>query len=80
MATHKTCDGCGCRETPDTPLNAIGLIEPRDYCAVCAPIAEEFVKQRDELHSRVAGVWQEGYAVLRRKFAENHPDMVLPDV
>jgi 2-oxo-4-hydroxy-4-carboxy--5-ureidoimidazoline (OHCU) decarboxylase len=56
-----------------------GIMVPLDYCAKCAPIVEEYLASRDELHERIAVQWETDSKALRDDLLKEHPRMSLPD-
>jgi len=59
-------------------MKKVGIVIEREYSDEDAKIAQEFIKERDELHDIVARQWQHGLASLVREYREKLPS--LPDV
>ena len=78
MAKSTTCDGCGTSECA-SGFVSYGWFSPVDYCSNCGAIYEEFVKDRDDLHTDLANQWTGGIAKLRDKYRSRKPEMKFPD-
>jgi len=78
MAQETLCDGC---RTPDANGDFVraGIMVPLDYCTQCAPIVEEYLASRDELHELVAMKWEMDSKALRDALVAAHPGFGLPD-
>ena len=59
-------------------MRTIGVVIAREYEPEDAKIAEEFMRERDELHEVVARQWRHGLASLIREYREKL--QTLPDV
>jgi hypothetical protein len=58
-------------------MHARGIVNEKLYCEKCVLVADDYSKQRDELHTRLAKEWSDGLAALSTEFADTLK--VLPD-
>ena len=49
------------------------------YCDACRKSVEEYLKARDELHTRLATHWSETVVKLKEGWRKFHPRGKLPD-
>lgn len=74
MAKKTTCDGTGIEIPEETPTTGhFG----HQYSEEARPIAEEYLKEVDDLHTKAARFFEEGLAVLRGAYRERLAQ--LPD-
>lgn len=81
MALLFQCDGgCGMTATDQAQLTPVGFSEPKTYyCAMCLPTIQQFLADRDVLHTRLAKAWQTELAFLMEAWKNGHPGGKLPD-
>ncbi len=56
--------GCGAFEEDSSQMHSRGIVNPKLYCPACVHRADEYIDERDKLHTRLAQEWQEGLAGL----------------
>lgn len=66
MASITICDGCGGQ---GNNFERIGHVIRRDYCGGCQARAEEYQREVDALHSKIAADWNEKLAAIRGVYA-----------
>lgn len=77
MAKITTCDGTDVEIPADTPIT--GLFG-RQYSDAARPIAEKYLEEFDELHTKIAREMQAGIEALRARYRgelRQLPDDVL---
>lgn len=68
MAKTNVCDGCQKVQGPEDEFKVIGIVAKRDYCPECAAIAEQYMKDRDDLHDKVQKEWTAGIKKLNSSY------------
>ena len=75
MATFFRCDGCG--EAVDSPKK-VGFVIRREYCESCAAIADEFLREEEELRKDTQERFVDERALLIARFSID--GFKLPDL
>ncbi len=79
MALQRVCDG-GCGQT--TPnigeFKEYGTAQKRRYCVACAITVEDYIAERDALHTQLAQSWSDEMAQLQSEWDQAHPQGNLP--
>lgn len=75
MASSYTCDGCKLTVVEPTK---VGHVLPRDYCATCAELAQQFIEAEQKEREMVHSAFQSKREKLIKKFGAN--GFLLPDV
>jgi hypothetical protein len=75
--------GCGRLEEDLTKLESRGFVSPKLYCVACIPMIDQYLQERDDLHTKLGRDWANGLSELHRRYAlvdDGHPSGVkLPD-
>ncbi len=80
MAYVLVCDGgCGFTSEDKKEFVQLGVGVKREYCKECGAKAQEFIKERDELHDWVAKQWKVKLAKLAKRHQKELPKGKLPD-
>ena len=66
MAQVTICDGTGRPITGETHQR--GFVIKRDYCEESAKIVDEYQREIDELHDRLAQAWTTDLAAIRARY------------
>ena len=75
MAILYQCDGCG--EGGDAPKR-VGFVMKREYCPTCAEIADEFLREEEELRKDTQERFVDERALLIARFSID--GFKLPDL
>lgn len=57
--------GCGTFEPDASKMHARGLVNEKLYCEKCIVHVDAYLKERDELHTKLSVGWANGLAALR---------------
>lgn len=68
MAIRYACDGCGQMVPEGARPRQLGIVLRREYCAVCAPVAEAYMTAVNEAHSRQAEAWAATLKMIRADY------------
>jgi len=60
--------GCGKFEEDITEMNPRGIVSEKLYCNACIEEIDEYLTQRDELHSHLANEWSEKLFALQGSY------------
>ena len=69
--------GCGKLEPEMDKMHARGQVNEKLYCDTCVVVIDEYLRKRDELHTRLAREWSHGLAVLASEYGSE--EVRLPD-
>lgn len=70
--------GCGAYEENLAEMNERGFVNPRLYCARCVETIDEFLEERDVIHTRLSQEWSLELSNLVNKYQVDNRK--LPDV
>ena len=60
--------GCGTFEENRAEMSARGLVDEKLYCKDCVVVIDVYLKDRDDLHTRLAEGWANGLAALAEQY------------
>jgi hypothetical protein len=63
--------GCGAFEEDVSQMNPRGIVNEKLYCAACIEEIDEYLTERDELHTRLAADWGLELQVLKDAFSKD---------
>lgn len=69
--------GCGAFEPDLKKMHARGMVNEKLYCAACVVVIDEYLRKRDELHTRLAREWSHEMAALASEYGSD--EVRLPD-
>lgn len=75
MTSAVVCDGC--HKVVKGEPTKFGHILESDYCEKCAPVAQSYLDEIDQLHDKVAEMYETGSAGIKveyRKKLKGIPD------
>jgi hypothetical protein len=78
MASIIVCDGCKLATGKDD-YQRLGAVIKKEYCPSCAKVVRAYLSDRDELHTQVAKLWDDGIDSLKALYRESFPEGSLPD-
>ena len=61
--------GCGNFEEDVSKLHSRGMVTPKLYCSACVHRADEYIEERDKIHTRLAKEWEDGLMYLASDFS-----------
>lgn len=70
--------GCGTFEEKRGEMRERGFVNPKLYCVRCVETIDEFLEERDTLHTRLSEEWSVGLSDLVNKYQVDNRR--LPDV
>ena len=62
--------GCGAFEPDREKMHVRGIVNEKLYCEQCVILVDAYLKERDDLHTRLSEEWSAGLAALGKDFSD----------